>query len=104
MNNPSETSKPSMESGDGNTGKKLWIATQIFSGGTEWIFKAKLTSLQELKNEITTTKETEQNTNTVITKQTNPTNQPETKKANNNKNQQIKKSPTTQTPTHIYCL
>lgn len=38
-------------------------------------------------------KETEPNTNTVITKQTNPTNQPETKKANNNKKQQIKKIP-----------
>lgn len=41
MNNPSETSKPSMESGDGNTGKKLSIGAQMFSGGIEWILKAK---------------------------------------------------------------
>lgn len=41
MNNPSETSKPSMESGDGNTGKKWSIGAQIFSGGIEWILKAK---------------------------------------------------------------
>lgn len=30
MNNPSETSKPSMESGDGNTGKNWLIDTQVF--------------------------------------------------------------------------
>jgi len=41
MNNPSETSKPSMESGDGNTGKKWWNAAHIFSGGIDWILKAK---------------------------------------------------------------
>lgn len=55
MNNPSETSKPSMESGDGNTGKKWLIGAQILFGGIEWILKENFfTSLQELKTQNNT--------------------------------------------------
>lgn len=40
MNNPSETSKPSMESGDGNTGKKRWSGAWMFADGIEQKLKA----------------------------------------------------------------